>query len=149
MANGDLTVTMTLTVDVPTAEEVAQAIAPLLGSEAVSLRVYSPPLTPGGEMTLVHGDSYLATDGRAIRFTGDWPDLTGWALQWTARPYGEGQSVSVGAALVSGAVQLELTAAETLQLAPGGRYLWDVQATRGVSVQTVVRGRLEVQADAT
>jgi hypothetical protein len=149
MADGDLLITTTMTVDVPTADEVAQAVALRLSGAPITLHTFSPPLTPAGDLVLVHGDSYLAADGRALLFSGDWPDLTGWALRWTARPYGEGATVGADAALLGAAVQLELGAADTARLAPGGRYLWDVQASRAGSVMTLVRGRLEVQADAT
>lgn len=111
-------------------------------------------------LTLVRGDSYLAADGNAIVLPvaeGDaWPaDLTGWALQWAARPYDaeralvEASTVTATDAVAPGqALRLELAAAVTAQLAPGVPYGWDVQASKGQSVITLRRGTLEVASDA-
>jgi hypothetical protein len=116
------------------------------------------PLSRAGVLTLVRGDSY--TGGRALVFPNvggdDWPaDLTGWALLFSVRPYAAIAPVLTVAAVATDAVapgqaiRIELTALETAALDPGGRYLWDVQATRFAEVVTLRRGTLEVAADAT
>lgn len=117
------------------------------------------PLSRPGVLTLIHGDSYLAADGRAIVLPvadGDaWPpDLTDWTLRWAARPFGEGEVVEADTVTAADAVapgqvlHVELAADLTGLLAPGGQYSWDVQASRGESVVTLRRGTLEVISDA-
>lgn len=115
------------------------------------------PQSRSGVLSLVRGDSY--TGGRALVFPSvdgdDWPaDLTGWGLLFGARTYGEAEPVLTAAveptdAVAPGqAVKVELSAVETALLAPGGRYLWDIQASLGAEVVTLRHGSLEVVADA-
>lgn len=76
------------------------------------------PLTPGGDLYLIRGDSYLADDGRAIEFLDNddaWPDLTG----ATATFYGQSLEVEMEIVTASGTgkkIRLELTGEQTARL---------------------------------
>jgi hypothetical protein len=114
------------------------------------------PVTAAGDVTLVRGDTYSATDGRALAWSSSsWPDLTGATITMTARDKSDAVGLSASG-VVSGAgtgtqtVRVELSATDTAALTVGFRtYQYDVEAVIAGRHITLVRGYLTVLADQT
>lgn len=118
-----------------------------------------------GHRTLLRGDSYLYTDGNPLTFAkspgAQWPpDLTGWALSFTARKTvdcpaaGSASITSVGSIVTAAGdgqeVRFDLAAVDTALLAVWSHgYEYDVQAAKGDSRVTLETGTLTVKADQT
>jgi hypothetical protein len=104
-------------------------------------------LTPGGDLYLIRGDSYIAEDGRAIEFldSGDgWPDLAG----ATASFFAQSLAVEMEIVTPSGSgkkIRLELTSENTTALTA----IKSEYAVRLVDADdhlfTLVQGRLIVK----
>lgn len=116
------------------------------------------PVALGGDLSIVRGDDYNNTDGRALEWSttdaSTWPDLTGAAILFTAKNSSGGTLVKAGIVVTpTGAtkkVRVELTAAETGALVTGkNAYAFDVQATlQGSSRKvTLVRASMTVLVD--
>ena len=107
------------------------------------------PVATDGHVTIIRGDDYNNTDGRALDWAntdGDWPDLTGATIafvigtNWTmagsvVTPTGTGQKV-----------RAEPTAALTAKL-KRGEYEYDVIATLAVSARIVTLASDKVTVD--
>lgn len=118
------------------------------------------PVLRSGALQIVRGDDYNNSDSRAIDFTntdGDWPDLTGATVVFTAKNAKTDNtdfSASMSVVTPTGAnqkVRLELTDVQTNTLKIG-KHSYDVQVTlassRVVTLQRMVQG-FEVLEDYT
>ena len=109
--------------------------------------VTSPVATDGTSITVIRGDDYLNTDGRALTFSGaTWPTLTGGAVALIVDIYGTVTNYA-GTVTAATACYVELTDTQTGALTPGA-YNYDLQATLSSgSVVTLVQGLLLVAED--
>ena len=109
--------------------------------------VTSPVATDGTSITVIRGDDYLNTDGRALTFSGaTWPTLTGGAVALIMDINGTATSYA-GVITAATACYVELTDTLTGALMPGA-YNYDLQATlSNASVVTLVQGLLLVTED--
>jgi hypothetical protein len=96
------------------------------------------PLGPDGlTLTLVRGDDYSATDGRAIDWTdtsAQWPTLTSGSIAFTAKKNTRNSTLTVAGSIVTPTgvnktVRVELTNAQTSSLKVGNDWQYDIQAT--------------------
>ena len=105
-----------------------------------------------GAITLVRGDDYLASDGRALLFSSDaWPTLTDATIMLrVAVPHaGEPtQIVEIAATVVDAqTIQVEITRGQTLLIGQGTRK-YDIEATlSGGDVATLVTGEMKIEPD--
>lgn len=101
------------------------------------------PLVDTGLVTIVRGDDYRASEGRALEWavSGNWPSLAGATLAFTAR---RSSIVLEGAAtLVGGVVRVEIDGTDTADLEVASNYGFDLQATLANGhVITLIRGTL-------
>ena len=112
------------------------------------------PLSPDGQtIRIVRGDSYLATDGRALTFTkaagASWPsNISGWTPSLVITRQGStALSVSGTVAQATGAsqaVRFELTAAQTSTLFAGSS-TFRVTVASGSSLITIVAGEAFIE----
>lgn len=121
----------------------------ILGSiNPAQVTVTSPVATDGTSITVVRGDDYLNTDGRAITFTGStWPDISGGSVDLVVDVSGTATRYS---ATITGAgsCYVELTTTDTTALNPKKTYGYDLEATlSNASIVTLVQGRLLVVED--
>ncbi len=109
--------------------------------------VTSPVATDGTSITVIRGDDYLNTDGRALTFSGaTWPTLTGGAVALIMDINGTATSYA-GVITAATSCYIELTDTQTGALMPGA-YNYDLQATlSNASVVTLVQGLLLVTED--
>ena len=109
--------------------------------------VTSPVATDGTSITVIRGDDYLNTDGRALIFSGaTWPTLTGGAVALIVDIYGTVTNYA-GTVTAATACYVELTDTQTGALTPGA-YNYDLQATLSSgSIVTLVQGLLLVAED--
>lgn len=116
---------------------------------------YTTPVTPQtGDLTLVRGDDYTVTSGRALPqwSNDDWAifDLPTAAITFRARArYSEAPFERAAAAISGTSVQVELTAAQTASLAVGHEaYQYDLEAALASGdVITLAQGRITVIED--
>jgi len=113
------------------------------------------PVAQDQTLTLVRGDDYSAADGRALQWTGYFPDLTGATITFTIASRRDYQAIvqatCTAAPGTEGAwtVTAELTSAQTSLLNPyDTSYVYDVEAVIDSRHVTLVRGRVEVLPDA-
>ena len=121
----------------------------ILGSiNPAQVTVTSPVATDGTSITIVRGDDYLNTDGRALTFTGaTWPTLTAGTVALIVDVSGTPTSYA-GVITGAQACYVELTDTQTTALNPKKAYDYDLQATlSNGSVVTLVQGLLLVTAD--
>lgn len=118
-------------------------------------------------VTIYEKDAYLTADGRQIPFnkpTGaSWPpNLTGWAITFTATKTAQNTSTGTTTLTTSGTVTIatgdaqqvtvDLTSTQTTGLAPGmgnKGYVFDIVATNGTDRATLVSGLMSVVANVT
>ena len=93
--------------------------------------VYSGPVEPTGDVTIVRGDDYAAADGRSLTWTdATWPSLTGATITMTARDLADAVLFTkTGAVVSASSIRVELTPTQTT--IPVGSHRFDVQAARG------------------
>jgi hypothetical protein len=120
--------------------------------------VMSSPVATTGLLTLVRGDDYYSADGAALEWTStEWPDLTGATIRFSLQRRSTGTNAidrfegSVVTPTGTAKVRVELTAAQTDDLAPGKNlYIYDVEATLdGGNIRTLVHGQCDVIRDST
>jgi hypothetical protein len=131
---------------------------------AGQVTIESPLSGDGLHLTLVRGDTYSATIGRAIEFTDEslaWPDLTGATITFTVRRKRTPEDVQITATGTASraseadpwVVSLDLTAAATAAMAVGSKsHVFDLRATLDdddASVITLCRGECTVIEDQT
>ncbi len=119
---------------------------------ATSVKVVSP-VAANGKLKIVRGDDYAAADGRALEWTGTWPDLTGATITFSARRTGSDPIVLAGEVVTPVApgqrVRLELLASDTDDAEPGD-WDYDVEATlTSGRIVTLALDRLEIVSDIT
>lgn len=111
----------------------------------------SSPVVDAGTIEVVKGDSYAASQSRAIDFTfSGVPDLsTADSLTLTVRsPDGNRLLEATGSDLSATQIRFELTSAQTGALNPGS-YFFDIQAVFPGSLRvTLARGDFSVLSDA-
>ena len=102
----------------------------------------------GTSITVVRGDDYLNTDGRALTFTGaTWPTLTAGTVALIVDTSGTPTSYS-GVITAATSCYVELTTAQTTALSARRTYDYDLQATlSNGSIVTLVQGTLLVVED--
>lgn len=116
----------------------------LLGTHNVSV---VGPVLASGQLELVQGDDYKATDGRALTFSSaSWPTLTAGTVALKLRNSPNATATSyAGTVLSASSVQVELTAAQTALLS--GSYKYDIVATlSNGDVATLAHGNAKVAA---
>ena len=121
----------------------------ILGSiNPAQVTVTSPVATDGTSITVVRGDDYLNTDGRALTFTGaTWPTLTAGTVALIVDTSGTPTSYS-GVITAATSCYVELTTAQTTALSARRTYDYDLQATlSNGSIVTLVQGTLLVVED--
>lgn len=119
-----------------------------LGRMSTGRVTVSSIVAASGEVRIVQGDDYYATDGRSIDFTGDdpnqWPDLTGSSIVL---------HVSDGTLSVNGSVvtptgtqqiRFQPTSSQTTQLAEGTYDFRAVATLSNTHVVTLIEGRILV-----
>lgn len=120
--------------------------------------VMTSPVATTGLLTLVRGDDYYSADGAALEWTStEWPDLTGATIRFSLQRRSTGTNAidrfegSVVTPTGTAKVRVELTAAQTDDLAPGKNlYIYDVEATlTGGNIRTLVHGQCDVIRDST
>jgi len=121
----------------------------ILGSiNPAQVTVTSPVATDGTSITVVRGDDYLNTDGRALTFTGaTWPTLTAGTVALIVDTSGTPTSYS-GVITAATSCYVELTTTQTTALSARRTYDYDLQATlSNGSIVTLVQGTLLVVED--
>ena len=125
-------------------------LAALIGSGDIT--VVSPVSEDGGTITIVQGDDYNNSDGRALEWSSDdWPDVTGAAItlyiEDAAGTYSEAGSVVTGGAGTQ-TVRVELPSADTATLDAGFQKFHVEAVLSGSSrVVTLATGVAHVIAD--
>ena len=121
----------------------------ILGSiNPAQVTVTSPVASDGTSITVVRGDDYLNTDGRALTFTGaTWPTLTAGTVALIVDTSGTPTSYS-GVITAATSCYVELTTTQTTALSARRTYDYDLQATlSNGSIVTLVQGTLLVVED--
>lgn len=121
----------------------------ILGSiNPAQVTVTSPVATDGTSITVVRGDDYLNTDGRALTFTGaTWPTLTAGTVALIVDTSGTPTSYS-GVITAATSCYVELTTTQTTALSARRTYDYDLQATLSNGhIVTLVQGTLLVNED--
>jgi len=143
-----LSVDATATVSVDTA---AIADAVIAGIGGTDVTISSVIAADGTTITIVRGDDYNNSDGRAITWTGttsdQWPSLSGATLKFTALNRMDSITVVPVVTQPTGtqAFRMELSSTESNELM-SGRYPYDVQATLSSGrIITLVIGELIVK----
>jgi hypothetical protein len=125
-----------------------------LGQIGSGLITTISPIAAGGAITIMQGDDYSNSDGRALDWTDTdaaWPTLTGATITFGAERLASGVTFTKAGSVVTPTgtkkVRVELTAAETATLAIGP-YSYQVEAvlTSG-RVITLASGTMTVQDD--
>jgi hypothetical protein len=109
------------------------------------------PIIENSVISVFRGDDYLASEGRAIDFTGTsaWPDLTGATVTFECAPITAGvNEIEWSASVIAGdpvQVRVEATSTQTNELSRSG-YVFYVRAVlASLSVVTLATGRLVVR----
>jgi hypothetical protein len=142
-------------------EEKELALAQVNKLTAGSNIVFDP--VQGNSIRITKGDSYSNSNGRALDIpmpeAANWPtDLTGWTITFTANrtaqcedTTGDASVTFAGSVLVATGpgrtVRLEPTATDTAKFSIGNGskgYAFDIRATSGAEVATLLRGLLSV-----
>jgi nitrate reductase assembly molybdenum cofactor insertion protein NarJ len=124
-------------------------LAALIGSGGIT--VVSPVSEDGGTITIVQGDDYNNSDGRALEwFSDDWPDITGASItlhiEDSGGTYSEAGSVVTGGSGTQ-TVRVELPSADTATLDAGfQKFHLEAVLTSG-RVVTLATGVAHVIAD--
>jgi len=124
-------------------------LAALIGSGSIT--VVSPVSEDGGTITIVQGDDYNNSDGRALEwFSDDWPDITGASItlhiEDSGGTYSEAGSVVTGGSGTQ-TVRVELPSADTATLDAGfQKFHLEAVLTSG-RVVTLATGVAHVIAD--
>ena len=121
----------------------------ILGSiNPAQVTVTSPVATDGTSITVVRGDDYLDTDGRALTFTGaTWPTLTAGTVALIVDTSGTPTSYN-GTITAATSCYVELTTTQTTALSARRTYDYDLQATLSNGhIVTLVQGTLLVNED--
>ncbi len=121
----------------------------ILGSiNPAQVTVTSPVATDGTSITIVRGDDYLNTDGRALTFAGaTWPTLTAGTVALIVDTSGT-PTTYAGTITAATSCYIELTTTQTTALSARRTYDYDLQATlSNGSIVTLVQGRLLVSED--
>lgn len=111
----------------------------LLGSAAVTVVA---PVLASGNISLVQGDDYKASDGRALLFNStSWPSLTGAGIALKVRKTSGGVSTTTfsGTALSGSSVQVELSGSQSASLSEG-EHSYNLVATLSTSSDIVTLG---------
>lgn len=125
----------------------ANADIPFNFNSTASVTTVNPLSSDGSQLTLVQGDDYIDSIGRAITWSSTaWLDLTSATAvtfeTWNKRDRGKKFSKAMTATATGGAtqtVQLELTSSETIGLRPSvDEYAFRVVATIGGGTVTLV-----------
>lgn len=107
------------------------------------------PVLDGGNLALVRGDDYLASDGRAVvwsEHSGTWPDLTGATIHLVIdNPrFFKKQITATTPSGTPKVIRAELTTTDTKKLAAAS-YLFVVEATLASgSKSTLIRGTIRM-----
>jgi hypothetical protein len=117
------------------------------------------PVAAGGDVTIIRGDDYLATDGRALEWTSTrWPDLTGAAIRFKYKSSESLVTITGSVVTPTGTakVRVELAATDTSGLSVGENRFqpkiipFDLEAVLSDgSVVTLVQADMKVVPDAT
>jgi len=121
----------------------AGAILGSINSAAVTVVA---PVSHTGRVTIVRGDTYSATDNRALRFSSaSWPSLTGATVTLKAAK-GE-DTIQSSATIIAGSpqvVQVELTSTSDYE---PGEYRYEIEAVKSGRTLTLATGTLTIKAD--
>lgn len=128
------------TAQVSTDTDAMSAKIDLIGSGQL---VVTTPVAASGAITIIHGDDYSNSDGRALVFTGSgWPDLT--TASSVSLVIADELSVA-GTVIDAATVRFELTAAQTGAI-PADAYDYAIVAVIGGRTNTIGRGSATVRA---
>lgn len=124
-------------------------LAALIGSGGIT--VVSPVSEDGGTITIVQGDDYNASDGRALEWSSDnWPDITGAAITLYIEDSG-GTYSEAGSVVASGSgtqtVRVEPPNADTTNLDAGFQKFHVEAVLTSSRVVTLATGVAHVIAD--
>lgn len=117
-----------------------------LGRIGTAQVTVTSPVTEDGAITLVLGDDYRTSDGRALTFVGtNWPTLTGGTVSLRV----QAASVIAISGTVTGAAscRVEVTSAQTISVGLGV-WLYDLEATLTSGyVATLQQGTITIRRD--
>ncbi len=118
-----------------------------LGTVSAATVTFVSAVADTGDVELLRGDDYLVANGRALAWTSvGWPTLTGGTILFSVqRSQGE-LWTKAGAVTAPTAARVEITASDTVAIG-AGLYPFDLQATVGGAVTTLLRGSLRVLGD--